>query len=146
MRDIVEVEVAAPVEAVARRFSDPANSSRWMIDLERYEPISGEQGAPGSKYRLVTTKDLDFVATVIARDLPNSSEIVLDSRGVTVSITTRFAASRSGGTRLVSTEEFRFKGLLAKAAGLFGRRGIREAHRQQIEAFKRFAEAQEVGA
>jgi hypothetical protein len=140
MRDVVEVEIAAPREVVAERYSDPANSPKWMADLKSYEPISGEQGAVGSTYRLLTTKDMDFVATVVARDLPNSVELTLDSPGVTVSIDTKFVTLPSGGTRLVSTENFRFKSILGKASGLFARRGIRSAHYQQMEAFKRFVE------
>jgi polyketide cyclase/dehydrase/lipid transport protein len=140
MKDVVEVEIAAPVELVAERYSNPRNSAEWMTDLERYEPISGEQGDVGSRYRLLTTKHMDFVATVVARDLPDSVSLVLDSDEVGVSITTTFVALPSGRTRLVSAEDFKFKGLAARVVGLFARTGIHRAHREQMDAFKRYVE------
>ena len=140
MRDVVDIEIAAPVESVAERFSDPTNARRWMTDLERYEPISGLPGEPGSKYRLLTDK-LDFVATVVEKDLPRSLRLLLDARGVSVAIDARFAALPAGGTRLVSAEHFRFKGLRNKLGGLFARRAIRRVHRRQMEAFKKFVES-----
>jgi len=66
--------------------------------------------------------------------------LLLDSDSVTVSIDVEFARLPPGSTRLVSTEVFRFKGLLGKVTGLFARRSIHSVHRQQMEAFKRFAE------
>jgi hypothetical protein len=141
MQDVVELEIEAPTEVVAERYSDPANSPKWMTDLKRYEPISGEQGEVGSKYRLLTTKELDFVATVVARDLPDSVVLLLDSPSVAVSINTTFAELPSGKTKLVSAEEFRFKSVLGRAASLFARRGIHKAHREQMRSFKRFVES-----
>jgi hypothetical protein len=140
MRSVVEIDIEAPQERVAELFCDPANNPKWMNDLERYEPISGEQGAPGSKFRLVTER-MTFVATVIARRLPECVELVLDSKGVAVAIEVSFSTLPSGGTRLVSAEEFRFKGLARKAMSILARKGIATAHRGQMEAFKRFAEA-----
>jgi hypothetical protein len=56
---------------VAALWADPRNNVKWMNDIDRIEPISGELGMPGSKYRLVPKKEgMEFVATVISRDLP----------------------------------------------------------------------------
>ena len=110
-----------------------------ILDLERYEPLSGEQGMPGSTYRLVS-KDMTFVVTVVSRTLPDRVSLFLDSDSVTVSIDVEFAASSPRSTRLVSTEIFRFKGLLRRVFGLLARSSIHSVHRRQMEAFKRFAE------
>jgi uncharacterized membrane protein len=53
MKSVVQVEINAPASEVATLFADPRNSPKWMLDLDRYEPVSGEQGMPGSTYRLV---------------------------------------------------------------------------------------------
>jgi len=45
-----------------------------------------------------------------------------------------------GRTRLVSEEEFRFKGLWRAAFGVLAWSAIRKAHRRHIESFKRFVE------
>jgi hypothetical protein len=52
MRSTVVVGINAPQEAVAALYADPGNNAKWMEDVERYEPLSGEQGMPGSTYRL----------------------------------------------------------------------------------------------
>jgi hypothetical protein len=140
MRDVVQINIAASLGSVAQRFGDPRNSPRWMTDLKRYEPISGEQGAPGSKYRLVTDR-LDFVATVVEKKLPRSVKLRLEAPDVSVDIDATFSALPSGATRLVSTEEFSFRGLRGKVAGLFARRAIHRVHRRQMEAFKQFVES-----
>jgi len=142
MRDVVDVEIRAPRETVAQLFSDPAQNVEWMDDVERYEPISGAQGFPGSTYRLVskTGGRMDFLATVVARDLPDRMRLELDSPSVSVTVDTTFELSPSGATRLVSTEDFRFKTLLGKLRSVFVKPVIHAAHQKHMDAFKRFAE------
>jgi hypothetical protein len=141
MRDVVHVEIRAPQETVAELFSDPAQSTGWMEDLERYEPITGAPGFPGSTYRLVSKSgNMDFVATVVSRELPNHVNLVLESPVVHVSIDAAFKRAPSGATRLVSTEDFRFKSFFGKLTSVFAKPAIHAAHQKQMDAFKRFAE------
>jgi len=141
MRSIVELDIDAPLARVAALYANPELSTEWMDDIERYEPISGEPGAPGSRYRLVPRKgSMLFVATVIARDLPNEARIRLDAPQVTVFVTGRLAALSPDRTRLVSEEVFHFKGLLHGVLGFLARGAIKKAHRRHMEAFKHFVE------
>ena len=72
MKDIVVVEIDAPQERVAALYADPENTTKWMDDVERYEPLSGEQGMPGSTYRLIPKQgSMVFTATVVKRNLPS---------------------------------------------------------------------------
>ena len=139
MRDVVTIDIDAPLEDVARLFTDPRVSESWMKET-RYEPLSGDQGSSGSKYRLVT-KQMTFMATVIASDLPHASEILLEAPNVSVRVNGSFAALTPAKTRLTSEELFTFKGLAGKAMSLLARRAIRKAHRDQMESFRRFAES-----
>jgi hypothetical protein len=140
MRDTVGININAPVAKVASLFADPRLSESWMEDTS-YEPISGEQGEPGSKYRLTMGKGtMTFTATVVSRDLPREVRLVLDSPKVTVEITATFAAVGFDRTQLTSDEVFTFHGLLSKLLSLVARPGIRKAHRQQMASFARFAE------
>jgi len=43
-------------------------------------------------------------------------------------------------TKLISQEEFQFKGFFNKLFGFLSRPAIHRVHRRQMEAFKRFAE------
>jgi hypothetical protein len=140
MKDVVEINIDAPIAMVARLFANPGNSEKWMDD-SRYEPLSGDQGAPGSTYRLVSRNGkMVFTATVIARDLPNESELVLEAPNVVVRVRSTFAAIAPDKTKLISEEIFSFKGLFNKLFGLLARHSIRSAHRHHMESFKRFAE------
>lgn len=141
MRSIAGLEIEAPLAEVAARYADPRNSPKWMVDLDRYEEISGEPGTPGSKYRLVSEHPhLDFVVTVVERRLPDRVRLALEAPSLSVAVDVTFTAMPSGRTRLLSTETFRFKGLFGRAMGLFARGSIHSAHRRQMAAFKRFAE------
>ena len=140
MKDTVTVDIDAPQAKVAALFADLANNPKWMEGLERYQPISGEAGAPGSIYRLVQQGGkLEFLATVVSRDLPDEARLTLDADGVAVSIQVQFLG-RANATRLVSTETFRFKGLFGPVIGLLSRRAIRRTHCAQLLAFKHFVE------
>jgi Polyketide cyclase / dehydrase and lipid transport len=144
MKSVVELEIDASQPTVAALFDDFRTFPRWMTELERVEPISGDLAHPGSKVRLVPKNgSLEFVAWVVARDPPHRSQLVLDAPRVSVAVTGRFAGIADRKTRLVSEEVFTFRGLLGGLAGLFGRSAIRSAHRRHIEAFKRFAESQD---
>jgi hypothetical protein len=141
MKNVIELDINLPQERVAALFADPRNTTKWMDDVERYEPISGEPGMPGSTYRLVPkTGKMVFVATVISRTLPNEARLTLDASSVSVSVTGTFVAVSPDRTRLVSEEVFSFKGLFNKLFGFVAQGSIRNAHRRHMEAFKRFAE------
>ncbi|HVR41692.1 MAG TPA: SRPBCC family protein [Thermoanaerobaculia bacterium] len=140
MKDVVTVSIDAPVATVAELFANPENGAKWMEDTT-YEPISGEPGMPGSQYRLVSRYGkLTFTTTVVARDLPREVRLFLDSPTVSVSIRAGFVAIAPARTQLTSDELFRFKGVFNGLFGIFARRSIRNAHRRQMESFKRFVE------
>jgi hypothetical protein len=87
MRSIIELEINVPQAKLAELLADPENNTKWMDDIERYEPISGPPGMPGSKYRLVPkTGKMLFTATVVGRDLPDESRLILEASNVVVSV------------------------------------------------------------
>ena len=140
MKSVVNLDINAPRAKVAELFADPRNNAKWMDDVE-VQPVSGTLGLPGSKFRLISKSGTpDFLATVVARDLPNESKLFLEAPTVTVAITDRFVALTPGKTLLVSEEVFTFKGAIGRVTGIFARRAIKNAHRKHMEAFKRFAE------
>jgi hypothetical protein len=141
MKSIVEIDIDLPREKLAALFANPAISTKWMDDVKRYEPVSGQPGMPGSTYRLVPKKgDMVFLATIISRDLPNETRLTLDASNVVVSITARFIRSSGVRSRLISEEVFTFKGVMGRIIGVLARPAIRKAHRRHMEAFKRYAE------
>jgi hypothetical protein len=141
MRSVVEVEIDLPQARIAELHGNPELSTKWMEDIERYEPVAGQPGVAGSQYRLVPKRgSMVFLATVIQRDLPNELRLRLDTKGIEILVTVRFSPLPAGRSRLVSEQTFRFRGMLRRVFGLLGRGSIRRAHRRHIQAFKRFAE------
>ena len=141
MKDVVVVDINAPQEKVAALHADPENNTKWMDDVERYEPLSGELGMPGSTYRLIPKQgSMVFTPTVVSRTLPDDLRLRLEASNVTVDVHATLSTLADGRTRLVSEEEFTFKGFLSRLFGLFARGSIRKSHRKHIEAFKQFAE------
>jgi hypothetical protein len=105
--------------------------------------VSGEQGMPGSTYRLVPkTGKMIFLATVVARNMPHELRLILEASNVRVFITGKLIAVSAARTKLISEEVFTFKGLFNTIFGFFAQNAIKAAHRSHIEEFKRFAEKQ----
>jgi hypothetical protein len=113
-----------------------------MHELDRYEPLGGQQGEVGSTYRLVPKEgDLVFVATVVYRRHPSEVRLVLDAPSVTVAVTTTFTALPGDQTLLASEETFTFKTRRDRLLGFLARPAIAKAHKRHIHAFKQFAES-----
>jgi hypothetical protein len=143
IKSTVALEIGLPQARVAELYADPRLAPRWMDDLERVEPVSGELGLPGSQYRLVPRKgSMVFVATVLARDLPHEVRLRLEASNSTVLVTGRLQSVSADRARLASEEVFTFKGLFAALFGFLAQAAIRKAHRRHMEAFKTFAESQ----
>ncbi|MGZ6143608.1 MAG: SRPBCC family protein [Myxococcales bacterium] len=141
MRSVYEGEIAVPKERLAALYSSPDNNAKWMDDLDRCEPISGDLGSVGSTYRFIPKPGgMAFVATVTVRNLPDEVGLILDSPGVRVSVNGKFVALSPTTTRFTSLEEFTFNGLFGRLFGFLATGAIRKAHRRHMEAFKRFAE------
>lgn len=142
MKSVVELDIAAQQAIVADLYMNPANNPKWMPDVDRIEPISGEPGEPGSVYRMVPKRDdRVFVATVLAVHPPDETRLSLVAPDTSVSIRVKLHKLAWDRTRFISEETFRFKGLLGTVLGLFAAPAIRRAHRRHMEAFKRFAES-----
>jgi len=143
MKSIVEVKIDAPLEKVAALLADVRNMTKWMDDLERVEPVSGELGMPGSIFRMVGKAggpQGDFVVTVTARTLPKIFGLKLQSPSVDVVVADTFTALSALRTKLVSEEAFCFHGLFNTLLGFLVQSTIKKHHRRHIESFGRFAE------
>ena len=141
MKSIVEVEINLPQKEAAELYADPRNNLKWMHDIASYEPLSGEEGTPGSTYRLVPNEgDMIFVATVVERNLPDKLELHLEASDVDVEVRGTFRSLSPTRTKLISEQVFTFKGGDEDTASPSLKEDIKAAHRRHMEDFKRFAE------
>ena len=141
MKSVVEVDINVSQARLAALFADPRLVPEWKDDVERYEPIRGDHGMAGSRYRLIPkTGPMVFDVTVQARNIPTELRLLLEASTVTIAARATFTAVDSTRSRLRSEEKFMFKGLLRHIVGFSARGAIRMAHARHIDAFKRFAE------
>ena len=141
MRSNIVVDIDAPKHIAAALYADPRNNTAWMDDVERCEPVTGEQGMPGSSYRLIPRDGKHtFTATVVGRNLPYELKLSLDSPTVKVDVQAHFTTLPDGRPRMASDETIQFKRPLSRAFGLLVRPVIHKAHRHHMQAFKNFAE------
>ena len=141
MKSIVEVEINKPQIETAELYADPRNNVKWMDDVARYEPLSGEEGMPGSTYRLMPKAgDTIFVATVVERNLPDQLKLRFEASDVAVDITGTFTSLSPTKTKFISEEVFSFKGADEESVNPSVKEDIKAAHRRHIEDFKHFAE------
>jgi hypothetical protein len=141
MKSLVEVEINLPQKEAAELYADPRNNSKWMHDIARYEPLTGEEGMPGSIYRLVPKEgDMIFVATVVERNLPDELRLHLEASEVEVEVRGTFFSLSPTWTKFISEEVFTFKDADDETVSPSVKEDIKAAHRKHIEDFKRFAE------
>jgi len=141
MKSIVELVIHAPRPKVAALFAEPRHSPKWMSEIEWVEPVRGDLGETGSAYRLVPTHGRGaFVATVVARRLPDRLKLVFERPDVSVAIEGKFIRISEGETKLISEGTISFKGVFGAVIGLFAQRAIKRAHRSHMERFKELAE------
>ena len=144
MKSLVELEIDRPQAEAAVLYADPRNNLKWMHDIARYEPLSGEQGMPGSTYRLVPKEaDMIFVATVVERNLPDELRLQLKASDVDVDVKGTFSRLSPTRTKLISEEVFIFKGADDETVDPAVKENIKAVHRHHMEDFKRFAESRE---
>jgi hypothetical protein len=141
MKSVVEVEIKRPQKEAAELYADPRNNPKWMHDIARYEPLSGEGGMPGSTYRLVPKEgEMIFVATVVERNLPDELKLHLEASDVEVEVKGTFSSLSPTSTKFISEQVFTFKVAEAETVSPAVKEDIKTAHRRHIEDFKRFAE------
>src|ERR1043166_4936598 len=140
MKSIFETEINIPQTRLAELYANPENSTKWMLDVERYEPISGIPGMPGFKFRLVPKKGkMIFTATIISKNLPSEIKLNLDASNVNVVVTGKFISLPAGKTRFISEEVFTFKGIFNKIFGFLAQSAVRNAHHKHMNDFIEFA-------
>jgi hypothetical protein len=141
-KSVTEVDIDVPRTKLASLFADPSNFTRWMDDMERIEPISGEMGMPGSRFRMVPKMgDRSFIATVIERDLPSAVDLELDAPNLSIATTAKFTPLSAATTRLRHEQVFRFRGIMPRLFGALSHRSMRRAQERHMRGLKRFAEA-----
>jgi hypothetical protein len=145
MKFTTEIVVNLPRERMIELFDNPDNMPKWQDGLKSFEPISGEPGQPGAKSRLkydVNGRMIEMVETIETRNLPDEFSGTYEAKGVWNRVENRFFEDGADKTRWVSTNEFKFSGLMMTAMGFLMPFAFRKQSRKFMEDFKTFAESE----
>ena len=144
MKYTIEVDIDAPVQAVAAVAAQPAEWKNWLEGLNEYEHLSGEDGKAGARYRLVFQtgkREMGFTAEILQSELPELMRMQMDACNLLATSTTRIRAVATGQTRYSSEQDFAFKGVFNKIIGFVLQREFKAQTRRHLANFKRLVES-----
>ena len=142
MKYTSEIVVNLPRDRVIELFDDPDNLKEWQPGLQSFEHVSGEQGQPGAKSRLVFNEGgrrIEMIETISRRDLPEEFSGTYETKGAKNWITNRFFEDGPDRTRWVAANEFQFSGFM-RVMAVFMRGAFPRQSLEFMELFKKFAE------
>ena len=137
-----EIIINQPREKVIDLFDNPANHAKWMEGLQSFDHLSGRQGFPGAKSRLLFNHDgrrLELIETILIRNLPEEFSGTYETKGIINKVINYFYEDGPQRTRWVSENNFQFSGLM-NLMSIFIRSAFPKQTHAQMENFKSFAE------
>ena len=139
-----EILIDLPRERVIELFDNPENLPKWQKGLQSFELISGEEGKPGAKSRLVYDMDgreVVMIETIVTRNIPDEFTATFEAPGVYNLNKNLFYEHGPNQTRWVVETEFKMTSLVMRFMGIFMRSSFPKETMKNLEAFKAFAEA-----
>jgi carbon monoxide dehydrogenase subunit G len=144
MQYTCEIEINKPIDEVVALFDNPDNMDKWMEGLQSFEHLSGIQGQPGAKSKLIFKmgkRKIEMIETINIRNLPNEFSGTYEANGVYNVVQNKFVKLSEDKTKYITKQEFRFSGYMviisALMPGAFKKQSIK-----YLEDFKKFVEKQ----
>ena len=142
MRYETEVMIDLPRARVIELFDDPDNLAKWQPGLKSFEHISGEEGQPGAKSKMIydmSGRTVEMIETIETRDLPDEFIAIYEAKGVWNWNANRFYEAGADKTRWVLDTDFKFSGFM-KIMSIFMQGTFKKQSLQTMMDFKQFAE------
>jgi carbon monoxide dehydrogenase subunit G len=142
MKTTSEVTINLPRQRVLDLIMDPANFPKWQPGVKTFQLLSGQQGHPGARAKVVIESHgmkLEMTETIIERRLPDLYALRYDGKGVKNTVENRFHEDGPGRTRWVMTNTLEV-GLMMKMAAPIINEIISRQNHDSMKAFKAFAE------
>lgn len=141
----VTVTVNKPVKEVWDYMDNPDNLPKWIDNFVRYEHVSGERGAEGSKglhYYLENGREFTMEETVVERRDYEFIKLAMTSKPMDMEVENYFKAVDENTTELRAVAEFTRVGLMMKIMmKLFmPMKKAQATHVKQMEKFKQLVE------
>lgn len=143
MRYQVETVINLPREEVVKIFDNPDNLSKWQPTLVSMKHISGKEGEPGAKSRMVYKRGngtMEMTETIVTRNLPEEFTANYETDGVLNINRNYFHAVSDTQTRWVTDTEFQFSSFMMKVMGFVLPFVFKNQTREFMDNFKNLAE------
>ena len=143
MKYKLDIIINKPVDEVIKLFDNPDNLKKWQPELVSFEHISGEEGQPGAKSKLVYLmgkRECEMIETIETRQLPEDFTATYETKGVFNRIENRFKPVGADQTHWTTSNEFKFTSLGMKLMGFFMKKAFPKQSMQFMQQFKNFAE------
>ncbi|NNE92139.1 MAG: SRPBCC family protein [Verrucomicrobiales bacterium] len=138
-----EIEIDAPREEVCARFDSIENLKYWQPGFVSYEHLEGEEGAPGSKARLLYKnrgRDVEMIETIIARRPPEEFSAAFDADAMHMEVRGYFHELPDGRTHYVTENVAEVSGFFLKMITILMPGCFKKMSQQYLDYFKAFVE------
>jgi carbon monoxide dehydrogenase subunit G len=142
MKTTHEITINLPRPRVLDLIMDPANFPKWQPGVKAFQLLSGAQGQPGARAKVVIESHglkLDMVETIVERRLPDVYTLRYEGKGVKNIVENRFYEDGPDRTRWVLTNTVEVGLMMAMAAPVINEIIGKQNH-DSMKAFKAFAE------
>lgn len=143
MKYELDTIINKPVDEVVALFDNPDNLKEWQPELVSFEHLSGEEGQPGAKSKLVYLmgkRKCEMIETIETRNLPQEFTGTYETNGVFNRVENHFKAVGSDQTHWSSFNEFQFTSFGMKLMGFFMKKAFPKQTKCYMQQFKDFAE------
>lgn len=143
MKYVAEITINLSRDKFIELFDAPENTPKWQEGLLSFEPLSGTQGQPGAKAKLVFqmgNRRVEMVETITKRNLPLEFDGTYETDGVFNVVKNRFIALSPNETKWESENEFKFTTLFMKMMGVAMKGAFPKQSLKYMQDFKAFAE------
>lgn len=142
MKYTVSVDLDLSRDRVIELFDSTENLYKWQKGLQSFEHLSGEPGQEGAKSKLIFKmgkRDMEMIETITRRNLPDEFTGTYDVKNVHNVVSNRFEEVGPDQTRMVSENEFQFRGFMKVIAFLM-KGAFPKQSQKYLDDFKAFAE------
>lgn len=113
----IEVVINKDIDTCCRLFKDHDFAFKWLVGLQKMEPISGEPGKKGSKAKIISIskgKTYEMIETILIDNLPDEFKTSYEMNGTYNTVSTKFVKIDSNTTKCIGENEFIFSGFFMK--------------------------------
>jgi carbon monoxide dehydrogenase subunit G len=142
MKTTHEVTINLPRERILELIMAPGNFAQWQPGVKSFQLLSGQQGYPGAKAKVVIDSHglkLEMIETIVERRLPDVYTLRYEGKGVKNTVENRFYEEAPGRTRWVMTNTLDV-GLMMKMAAPVINEIVGKQNADSMKSFKAFAE------